>query len=278
MDITLILVTLLALTLAAVMTALAWRLAREERRRSDARVAALAAAIGAGGPRGTADSPGSELVERREHVPGAGAERREHTVVPRAVINDLPLRDAPVAPVMTSNDLFGAARPARAGSRFAAVFAVGVIVVGAAIATAVMLSRSEPAEHDVSRVPQTAAATATSQASAPAAAPAPLELVSLTHEREADRLTVRGVVRNPSSGADVPRLTAVVFLFTREGGFLASGRAGVDTAALAPGTETRFAVTIPGAADVGRYRVSFRTDDRIVPHVDRRDRAMAQVR
>src|SRR5919204_318734 len=41
MDITLVLVTLLSLALAAVMTMLAWRLAREERRRSEARVAAL---------------------------------------------------------------------------------------------------------------------------------------------------------------------------------------------------------------------------------------------
>jgi hypothetical protein len=29
-------------------------------------------------------------------------------------------------------------------------------------------------------------------------------------------------------------------------------------------------VTIPGAVDVGRYRVSFRTDEGVVPHVDRR--------
>jgi hypothetical protein len=29
-------------------------------------------------------------------------------------------------------------------------------------------------------------------------------------------------------------------------------------------------ITIPGMADVGRYRVSFRTDDGVVPHVDRR--------
>jgi hypothetical protein len=177
-----------------------------------------------------------------------------------------------------SNDLFGGAQPSHAGSRFAAVFAAGVIVVAAAIAVVVTLSRSKPVEAGVYPAPQTAAAPATSQTSAPAAAAAPLELVSLTHERQADSLTVRGVVRNPVSGADVARLTAVVFLFNRDGGFLASGRAGVDTPALAPGTEARFAVTIPSAADVGRYRVSFRTDDRIIPHVDRRDRAMAQVR
>src|SRR5438105_1460359 len=118
MDVTLILVTLLSLALAAVMTVLAWRLAREQRRRSDARVAELAAEIHGGRDR------------------------------------DLPLHHA--APVVTS------------------------------------------------------------------------------------------------------------------------GRATIDS--LAPGTESPFAVTIPHASDVGRYRVSFRTDDRIVPHIDRRDRPMAHAK
>jgi hypothetical protein len=99
----------------------------------------------------------------------------------------------------------------------------------------------------------------------------PLELVALGHERDADRLTIRGVVRNPPSGGEVSDLTAVVFLFNRDGGFLTSGRAAIDSSALAPGAESPFAVTVAGAADVGRYRVSFRTGDGVVPHVDRRD-------
>jgi hypothetical protein len=61
-----------------------------------------------------------------------------------------------------------------------------------------------------------------------------------------------------------------VFLFNRDGAFLASGRMPVQSSTLVPGGETAFVVTVPGASDVGRYRVSFRTDDRIVPHVDRR--------
>jgi hypothetical protein len=280
MDITLVLVTLLSLTLAAVMTMLAWRIAREERRRSDARVAALAAEIhDARGPRGSTGAARPELVERRADGESALAARVTAVAhAPRAVMPDLPLRDGPTAPLIMSSDLFGAAQPAQARSHFAAVFAVGVLVVGSTIAIAVALSGSKPAEPAVSRPAQTTGVPATVHAASPAAAPAPLELVALTHERQADRLTVRGVVRNPSSGADVARLTAVVFLFNRDGNFLASGRAGVDAAALPPGTEAPFAVTIPGAANVGRYRVSFRTDDRVVPHVDRRDRAMAQVR
>jgi len=174
-----------------------------------------------------------------------------------------------------SGDLFGAAQPAPAKSRFAAIVAVGVIVVGSAVATVLVLTKSM--ESGPGRTPQIAGAPAAAPAAAPAPA-APLELVALTHEREGDRLTVRGVVRNPASGAGVAHLTAVVFLFNRDGGFVASGRAGVDAPELAPGTEAPFAVTISGAGDVGRYRVSFRTDDRVVPHVDRRDRTMAQAR
>ena len=85
------------------------------------------------------------------------------------------------------------------------------------------------------------------------------------------------MVRNPAAGARVDRLTAVVFLFNRDGGFLTSGRTMIEPSALVPGGESIFVVTIPGAAEVGRYRVSFRTDDRIVPHLDRRVPIQAQL-
>ena len=85
---------------------------------------------------------------------------------------------------------------------------------------------------------------------------------------------IRGMVRNPARGASVNGLTAVVFLFDRDGALITTARAAIDS--LAPGAESPFVVTIPHATDVGRYRVSFRTDDRIVPHIDRRDRPMAQ--
>jgi hypothetical protein len=81
-------------------------------------------------------------------------------------------------------------------------------------------------------------------------------------------LTVRGVLRNPAGGTEIEQLTAVVLLFNREGGYIASGRAAVGTAKLSPGGETTFMVTIAGAPDVQRYRVSFRTARDVVPHVD----------
>jgi hypothetical protein len=98
----------------------------------------------------------------------------------------------------------------------------------------------------------------------------PLELVALGHERDGDQLTVRGIVRVPPSGAGMDRLTAVVSLFAADGGFLASGSAAVEAQALRPGGESVFAVTVPRAGEVGRYRVSFTSDDRVVPHLDLR--------
>ena len=106
-----------------------------------------------------------------------------------------------------------------------------------------------------------------------------LELIALTHERDGDSMVVRGVVRNPSTGVDQDGIAAVVFLFTRDGAFLASGRSALAGPVLAPGSETAFVVTVPHATEVGRYRVSFRSDQRVVPHVDRRERSpIADVR
>jgi hypothetical protein len=57
---------------------------------------------------------------------------------------------------------------------------------------------------------------------------------------------------------------------------MSTGRAPVPPAKLAPGATTPFVVTIPGAGDVDRFRLSFRTDARIEPHVDRRTGDTAQ--
>ena len=177
---------------------------------------------------------------------------------------DVPHSDG-TAPV---GDLFTVAQPAQSGTRFATVIACGVIVVGTLATTALLLSSGSQAAK---------AATAENRTT-PAGTPnpVPLELLALGHDRTGDELTVRGVIRNPSSGVAVDRLTAVVFLFNRDGSFLTTGRATVESPALVPGGESRFVVTVPSAADVGRYRVSFRTDDRVVPHVDRREPALAR--
>jgi len=194
---TLLLVLLTAIVLTVALSAVAWNSSREERRRSEARIAALAADI------------------------------HDEPLVGPAIVG-------------SSGDLFTTRHHVQGGSRFASAVAAGLFVCGSVAALAVV-SSSEP-----------------------------IELVALGHERNADRLTVRGVVRNPLSGAALDRVAAVVLVFKEDGGFVGSGRASVDSSVLGPGAESAFTVTVPGASHVGRYRVSFRTEDRVVPHVDRR--------
>jgi len=236
----LLLVTVISIALAAVMGVIAWRIGNEERRRSQSRIAALAA----------------EIHAAVDPLPL------------RIVATDLELRPRVAGPAGT--DMFAVAERGEASRRWPAVMAAGVFVVATAVALIIVLSGGSNGTTHASNQP--VAAPAVSQAVA-----APLELVALGHERDADRLIVRGVVRNPAAGARVDRLTAVVFLFNRDGGFLTSGRTMIEPSALVPGGESIFVVTIPGAAEVGRYRVSFRTDDRIVPHIDRRVPIQAQL-
>jgi hypothetical protein len=242
----LLLVTLTSMLLAAIMSVIAWRIAGDERRRSEMRVAALAADI-------------------HDEPPVAAAP---------VVIDDLDLR--PTRGASIGADLFNPPER-RAGSRWPAVLAGGAFVLGSAVALVVVMSGGSNvgAHGDVPAQP--AAGRAAAPAPPPAAPAHPLELVALGHERDGDRLIVRGVLRNPNTGAPIQGLAAVVFLFNREGGFVTSGRVAIDTPVLRPGAEVPFVVTVPAASDVGRYRVSFRTEDRVVPHVDRRDPLQAKL-
>jgi hypothetical protein len=220
----LLIVTLASTSIAAVMSFVAWRVAGEERRRSDARVDALAAEI---------------------HGSVSTTSGTTYTVS-----GDLELR--PVTE--TTLPRMFAGQQAGAPSRLAAVVGVSVLLCGGVAALAMVVTASAPGVTRGRGVAST-----------------PLELVSLGQERDGDTLTVSGVVRNPLSGARLNGLTAVVFLFTPDGGFLTSGRAAIAPVPFGPGRESRFVVSVPGATDVGRFRVSFRVDDRVVPHVDKRE-------
>ena len=263
-------VTLLSGALAAVMSVIAWRVSREERARADARTSALAAEIHA------------ERLETRVGVPAAASAchptfgiraqlppRRQAAVRTPAsrlravMIDDLPLRDAHVPSVAAPEPPRLAVTAGSSGLRFATVGAIGIFVVGALAALAVLLSPG-PRTAPPGPFPATASGDIVADAQ-------PLELMALGHERDGDRLIVRGVVRNLSSGAGVDRLAAVVFVFNRDGKFVMSARAAVQAGALDPDHESTFVVAIPNAGDVSRYRVSFHAaDERVVPHIDKR--------
>lgn len=229
-------VTLVSLTVAIVMSIVAWRLVREERERSAARIEALAHDIAAEFD----DVAGAAPVLRvasRPASPGASVEGAGALAGPA-------LFEAPEAT---------ASPPA--WRRLGAVVAIGAALVGGVLGAAVLLSDRPGAGTQ-----------------APAGSPAPLELLSLRHARQDGTFTVTGLVRNPTGGAAAERITAVVFLFDARGGFLASGRAPLDFTRLGPGEESPFVVAIPAPASVARYRVSFRKDEGgVVAHVDRRE-------
>jgi hypothetical protein len=67
-----------------------------------------------------------------------------------------------------------------------------------------------------------------------------------------------------------------VFAFDRNGTFITSGRAPIEFLSLAPGDESPFRVSVPNVGEVGRYRVSFRTEAGVVRHVDRRQPLLAR--
>jgi hypothetical protein len=88
-------------------------------------------------------------------------------------------------------------------------------------------------------------------------------------------LSISGLVRNPAGGQRISDVNVVVFLFDRDGALVTSVRAPLDFRTLAPGDESPFTIALNRTGTIGRYRVSFRTDDKVMPHVDRRQEPAA---
>jgi hypothetical protein len=253
------------MTMAAALSVIVWRMLRVERRRSDARVMALAELAAHEPPVHVAAHP--PRVTHREETP-----HRERVQAPpaRAVPQpppDLTLRDAAVA----APTIFAEHEPSASpwGKRFAVMSGLGLAV--AAIVLFGLTERERSAEGASHKLVKPAGV-------ASAAAPG-LELLSLHDTRQPGTLTITGLVQNPRDGAMLTRVTVTAFAFDASGAFLASGRALLDVTALAPGDESPFVVTVPVTENVARYRIGFRGDDgRVIAHIDRRQQgAVADV-
>ena len=276
MDAVLIGVSVVSTVVALVMTAVAWRVARDQQALRAARVAALSAAAAETGPVDEKTVPLMSLdqfesepiaVGGARQAPWSTARVSPFNATPRTTVStsrqdasEIAIKptatESPSASQAFSEGFLGSsvARPTDGGRQrslaLAAVVLFGLVLVGGY--WTVFGNRSTAA-----------ALTAPSETS-------PLELVSMRHERRGTRLAVTGLVRNPVAGAPVDRLAAVVFLFDEQGGFITSARANVDFLKLSPGDESPFVIDVEAPANVARYRVSFRNDAGIVPHVDRR--------
>jgi hypothetical protein len=240
MDIILLGITLVSLIVALVMSVATWRLIRDEKQRSAARVAALSLA--------------SRVPERADAVSTpCPVDAASLTKAPWSTPKMAPASPASPAISLASGFLGATEVPRDSGGRQKSLaFAAVALFLALSGGLAWMMSG-----------PRGTSAAAVGPNS-------PLELVSLTHARQNEKLAVSGLVRNPVNGEPIERLSAVVFLFDRMGTFVASSRANVDFLKLGAGDESPFVVSLEAPATVARYRVSFRTDDGIVPHIDRR--------
>ncbi len=234
MDTTLVTVTVLSMGMAAALSVIVWRLLRDERRRSEARVVALA----------TATRPQPKAAPRGDAP------------------HDLRLRPE-ATPVVTGAMFAEPPRPSPWGNRLAvmaciALFATSVVLVAMTVASPRDAgSATRPTGPGVAAGPQTA--------------DGGLELLSLRDAHQNGTLTITGLVHNPRGAGLLTRVTVTAYAFDDKGAFLASGRALLDVTTLAPGDDSPFVVTVPVADGVARYRIGFRSEDgRVIGHVDRR--------
>jgi hypothetical protein len=237
MEPTLVAVTVMSLAMAVAMGAVAWRLLREERRRSDARVAALA---------------GMAADEQSRNARGMPTEGPAWDSLPLRALESDAGAPAPVA----SHGLFAAPLPpSRLGTRVIALVAAALVMAAGV--------------WGVWRFgPRTGGGAA-------AAGAAPIELLSLAHDREGDALRITGMVQNPTNGLEQRNVVAVAFLFDRSGRVVGSGTAPLDATRLAPGDASPFVIVVEHAENVARYRLGFRAQDgRVLAHVDRRTYGM----
>lgn len=240
MDIALVTVTAISLSMAFAMGIVAWRLIREERRRSDARVGALIAELDrtrAGTNVGLAPPP---LVRDTRFGSDVAANDTAH--------QDPPPVTAPRAPLLGA-----VAGPSWNGLLLATVAAVLLVV---AAATIVMGPGDE--------APPVLSEQST-----------PVELLSLAHTKQGEYLAISGAVRNPANGMEHGRLSVMATVFDEDGIQIGTGQTPLPVRALAPGTETPFTISMPDADRINRYRISFAHDQTRVAHIDRRQMAAA---
>ena len=264
MDTTLVTVTVLSMGMAAALSVIVWRLVREDRRRSEARVAALQAASHTAAPEPITSPAGTRLsapaAPARRPAPVIAAFKPPASAWVAEAAADLPLRtSSTAAPVAAATPLFlTPAQPSPWGNRIGVMAAIA-LVGAAALLFALAAGRARG----------TRATSVTAAAGAPAEAG--LELLSLRDSHEHGSLTITGMVRNPRTASVLTRVTVTAYTFDDKGAFLASGRALLDVTSLAPGDDSPFVVTVPVTDAVARYRIGFRSEDgRVIGHVDRR--------
>jgi hypothetical protein len=264
MEALLVVITLVSLAMTIVLGAMLVRLMRDERRRSDARVAVLrdmadmADMAGAAARHQEALDP-VRTAPARATPPIEPNVRWESYATSELDPDDLDLAPARADGASARGDLFVRPDVRSAWPRRLAVAASILLVATVAL---VALRPRSSASGSTSGIPPRAAS---------AQAPGLLELLSLKQAQDTGTLTITGLVQNPRDGQPLSKIVAIALLFGADGTFLATGRAPLDFTVLRPGDESSFVISVPVSGPVARYRVGFRSDDgRVIGHVDRR--------
>ena len=275
----LIAVTFMSLALAALLGVVAWKLLREKKDRTAARVEALEALAFEGLP----DSPArfgddghedgeDEHAVRAFETPAAHPFPAAHPS-PAAGFADRFRHDSrEIAWQSSAEPLFASPeRSSSLGRRLLGVAALALVVTAGLAAAYAWRAPELVAAFAGSRDPDG------TRSLVPAGDPgaggrAPLELLSLRHEVSRDgTFTLTGLAQNPSRGQALDNVVAVVYLFDGREQYFATGRTALGAGHLSPGEETPFVITVTGASTVIRYRIGFRrADGGVVAHVDHR--------
>ena len=240
--------TLLALATAVAMGVVTWRLVREERRRSAARLAALAAEL-----QRRQSTPRDPRSAGRPSAVEPAATRTTTAVPVDVTIRGTEPPPATNEPGARGVDLFGTPVDATGGwSRRLAGLGVAGIVLLVAVLAAIVTSSAGNREGETAATDQV-----------------PVELLALNHEREDGLLAISGTIRNPLDGKVATHVIVLVMAFDRDGVMVATQRAPLELETLPPGGESPFAISLP-AKRASRYRISFLIDETTVPHIDHR--------
>ncbi len=295
MEMLLIVVSLASLAIATAMSVVAWKLTRDNRVQSAARVDVLETLAFGDDPGGlvpalaTSATAPAEVLPQSRHEQAAPAFVREVSAAPararRAARERIePVRDEPLpvavrfssfddpdpAPAaadespwdtgIPNDELFvaSATTPTTPSRRWLA-FSMAVILM--AVGAGAVYAFMRPGV-----LAMTAPAAQTTLATRP------LELVSLHYATdEPGYFTVIGIVRNPIGAPQLRNVAAVVYLFDATGQYVGNGRIALDIKTLEPGLESSFMLRVPTSGAVSRYRVGFRfPDGAVVSHIDRR--------
>ena len=269
-------VSLVSLAIATAMSVVAWKLARDSRQRSAARVEALEElAFGEPGD----DAVG--LVPALASGPAAAPARLVLTM-PKATapvaarfttldsgdsdVPDAPSWDAPAVHDDAADVLFASKDQRAPRGRWLALVGVAAMM---ALGAGTVYALHTPGAFSLSGInmPSTDRPVINR----------PLELMSLRYSTdEPGFFTVSGLVHNPVGAQSLRAVVAVVYLFDEQGQYAGNGRIALDISTLDPGIDSTFMLRVKVTGPVSRYRVGFRFQDgAVVAHIDKRPDASA---